>query len=257
MKHSFILFAFLISAAIAKADCSSSGIGVWPRTSNLKVNPVIVIEFYGASQQIVAGLNNKHSIYLKSGEEKIRLMIIEVCKGQFRLTQVIVKPATELKAGKEYQLMIDNLPEYESIHKWNKETHKTEAPAWKVLKEADTEFPTWTTLPKFNSKYFSMFGCGPSLGIVFDVAAADASPVLVKTTVRNTKTGQYSTYYLEPADNKISVGHSMCSGAFDFDSDEPYEVSFALMDASGNPGCLASPPYRFTRPTEANDPNKR
>jgi len=257
MKHSFILFAFLILAAIAKADCSGSGIGVWPYTSNLKANPVIVIEFYGSSQQIVSGLNNKYSIYLKSGKEKISLLIIEVCKGQFRLIQVIVKPATELKAGKEYQLMIDNLPGYEGIHKWNKETHKTETPAWKVLKEADTEFPVWTKLPKFNSKYYAMFGCGPSFGIVFDLAAADASPVLIKTTVRNTKTGKYSTYYLEPADNKISVGHNMCSGAFDFDSNDPYEVSFALMDASGNPGCFASQPLRFTRPDEANDPNNQ
>jgi len=255
MKQSFILFAFLFCAAIAKADCVMSGIGFWPNTSTLKTNPVIVISFYAMSQEIVAGLNSKHLIYLKSGEERIKLLIVEVCKGQFHLTQVIVKPATELTAGREYQLIIDSLPKYERMQKWNKETLKPEAPKWKVVSEADMEFPAWTALPKFNSKYYSMFGCGPSLGIVFDLIAADASYILVKTTVRNTKTGKYGTYYLEPADNKISIGHGMCAGAFNFDSDDPYEVSFSLMDASGNPGCMASQPVRFTRPTAADQRN--
>jgi hypothetical protein len=251
MKYLLILFSFFICSVTAKADCTSAGISCWPNTSTLKANPVIVLTFYAASEQIVAGLNRKHRIYFRSGEEKISLLIVEVCKGQFRLTQVILKPSQRLKAGKEYQLFIDGLPQYERLDKWNKETRKSESPSWKVLKEADIEFPLWTAMPKFNSKYFSMFGCGPSLGVVFDIGASDASAILVKTTVRNTKTGKYSTYYLDPSENKINVGHGMCAGAFDFDSDDKYEVSFALMDASGNPGCMASSPIRFTRPTQA------
>ncbi|MEP7254294.1 MAG: hypothetical protein ABI666_00890 [Ferruginibacter sp.] len=253
MQRFLLLFAFLFFAAIVKADCTGNGISCWPNTSTIKANPVFVITFYAYSHGIVAGLNTKNAIYLRSGEEKVRLKVVEVCIGQFRLTQVILKPGSELIPGREYELVIDSLPAYERIQKWNKKTFKSEPPKWKVLNEIDTEFPTWTELPKFKSKSIAYFGCGPSLAVNFGFTAADGSDLLVKTIVKNRKTGKFITYYLESPDNNIAVGHSMCSGAFDFDSDDEYEVSFALMDASGNPGCLTTAAIYFTGPTAENE----
>jgi hypothetical protein len=251
MQRLIILLAFLFFSVIAKASCSPSGIYSWPTTSTVKSNPVFVLTFYAFSQGIVAGLNKQYAVYLRSGEQKVPLLISETCRGQFRLTQVILKPARQLTPGMEYELVIDSLPKYEHILKWNKELLKSEYPSWKVLKEADTDLPAWTTLPKYQSKSIAYFGCGPSLSVVFGFGAEDGSDILIKTTVQNTRTGKYTTYYLEPTDKtRIGVGHGMCSGAFDFETDDEYEVSFALMDASGNPGCVASAPIRFTRPDE-------
>lgn len=251
MQRLIILLIFLFTGIMAKADCTANGIYCWPNTSAVKSNPVFVLTFYAYSQTIVPGLNKQYSIYLKSGEQKVPLLISEVYQGQFRLTQVILKPARQLTPGKEYQLVIDSLPNHDGISKWNKELRKAELPKWKVLKEADTDLPAWTTLPVYQSKSIIYFGCGPSLSVLFGFGATDESDILIKTTVRNTLTGKYTTYYLESTDKtNISVGHDMCSGAFDFETDDKYEVSFELMDASGNPGCIASTPILFTRPTK-------
>ncbi len=253
MQRFLLLFVFLFCAAIVKADCSGNGISCWPNTSTIKANPVFVITFYAVSQGIVEGLNTKNAVYLTLGKQIVRLKIIEVCIGQFYLTQVIVKPVTELLPGREYELVIDNLPAYERILKWDKQTFRSGPPKWKVLSEIDTEFPRWVKLPEFKSKSIVYFGCGPSLAVNFGFAAADGSDLLVKTIVKNRKTGKFTTYYLESPDNNIAVGHSMCSGAFVFDTDDEYEVSFALMDASGNPGCVSTAPIYFTRPTTVNE----
>ena len=251
MQRLLVLLAFLSCSILVKADCSANGIYSWPNTTAVKSNPVFVLTFYLFSQQIVPGLNKQHAVYLQSATQKVPLLITEICKGQFNLTQVILRPARQLTAGMEYLLVIDSLPKYEGISKWNKEIRKAEAPKWKVLKEADTGFPQWTSMPKYESKSYTRFGCGPSLSVVFGFAATDESDILIKTTVRNIKTGEYSTYYVESTDKtRIGVGHGMCAGAFDLKANDEYEVNFSLMDASGNPGCMASDPIRFTGPAE-------
>ncbi len=254
MRRLIILFLFLSASILAKASCAGSGIYCWPNTTAVKSNSIFVLTFYLRSQQIVPGLNKKYAIYLRSGEQKIPLLISEVCIGQFRLTQVILKPERQLTAGKEYELIIDSLSKYDRMSKWDKGLHTYGSPKWKVLKEADTGLPAWTAMPKYESKSIAHFGCGPSLDVRFSFDAADGSDILIKTTVRNTKTGKYTTYYLERTDKTIiSVGHGMCSGAFDFKTDDTYEVSFELMDSSGNPGCIPAAPIRFTRPVAKDD----
>jgi len=248
MQRLIILLAFLFVSILAKADCASNGIYCWPNRTAVKSNPVFVLTFYLNSQKIIAGLNKEYAIYLRSGEEKVPVLISEICKGQYRLTQVILRPAKQLTPGKEYELVIDSLPQYDRISKWNKDSGRSESPRWKVLKEADTDLPAWTALPTYFSKSMGYLGCGPVSSVVFGYGAEDGSDILIKTTLQNTRTGNYTTYYLEPDKTGITVGHGMCSGAFNFETDDKYEVRFELMDASGNPGCVPSVPIRFTRP---------
>ncbi len=73
--------------------------------------------------------------------------------------------------------------------------------------------------------------------------------MLIKTTVKNLKTGKETTYYIQPEEGKINVGHDMCSGAFDFDDSENYEVGFSFMDASGNLTEWTGDRIKFTKPT--------
>ena len=69
MQRFLLLFTFLFCVAVVKADCSGNGISCWPNTSTIKANPVFMITFYAYSQGIVAGLNTKNAIYLRSGEQ--------------------------------------------------------------------------------------------------------------------------------------------------------------------------------------------
>jgi len=249
MQKLLLLITFLCSSIIAKPMCSMSGISTWPATGTVKANPIFILTFYELSRQIVPGLNKQYAVYLRSGNQRVPLIITETCTGQFRLTQVILKPAKKLTPGREYELVIDSLPKYESALKWNSRLNKPEPTKWKVLKEEDNALPDWTVLPKYQSKSIMYFGCGPSVSVVFNYAANETG-LLVKTTVQNIRTGKYTTYYLESSDAKtISVGHGMCSGAFDFVDGDEYEASFVLMDGSGNVGCTPSTPIRFTGPT--------
>ncbi len=253
MQKLTLIIAFLLSGMMAGAACGPGSISAWPNSSVVKSNPIFMLSFYAVSQKVVAGLNKQYAVYLRSGRQRVTLQVSEVCVAQFRLTQVILKPVQQLTAGKEYELVIDSMPGYNRIYKWNTDSLKTGLAKWKVLKDADTGLPEWISMPKYESKSIVHYGCGPSVSVLFGFTAADKSDILIKTTVQNTRTGKLFTYYLEPTDKtKINVGHSMCSGAFKFDTDDTYEASFALLDASGNTGCLASAPVRFTRPVSPN-----
>lgn len=248
--HKIVAIVLLsFSITIAKADCESSGISCWPNQTTIKKNSIFILTFYGLSQNIVSQIGKKHSVFLKSGKQKIPLIITEIHKGQFELTQVLLKPSSELIGGLEYEIFIDSLSQYEGIEKWNTETKKRETAKWIVTNNKDTENPIWIELPKFNSKTMVVYGCGPAKWVNFNFRFSDSSDVLIKTIVKSLKTHTETTYYLEKEGNKIKIGHGMCSGAFHFDEGNNYEVTFSLMDQSGNFSTQNSKPIRFSKPS--------
>ncbi|HLD52440.1 MAG TPA: hypothetical protein VJA82_03990 [Sediminibacterium sp.] len=252
MNRIFLIFFGLIFSITLHAECTMSGISIFPQSGSISKNQNFVIEGYSMSQQTVLGLNKKHSIYLKSGNKKIKLIVTELCIGQYNLTQVIVKPDELLEMGKEYTIIIDSLPKFERLHQINTLTKKYEPFKYTVKTDVDTQSPKVNGNPFELKKTFAQYGCGPSMYIVFSNPAKDQSPLLVKTSVKNLLTGHTATYYLLPNDEQIKVGHDMCSGAFDFDESELYEVSFSFMDSSGNITKWDGPGIRFSKPTIAN-----
>jgi len=234
---------------IASAECTSSAIWCWPTRTIIKKNSIFILTFYGLSQNIVSQIGKKHSVYLRSGKQKFPLLIKEIHKGEFELTQVLLKPSNELTGGLEYEIFIDSLPQYEGIEKWNSETKKRETAKWIVSNSRDTEKPIWTELPTFNSKTMVEYGCGPAKWVNFSFRFSDSSDILIKATVKSLKTLTETTYYLEKEDNKIKIGHGMCSGAFHFGQGNKYEVTFSLMDQSGNFSANNSKPIIFTQPS--------
>lgn len=250
MKHLLTLIIGLFSAVSVYAECASSGLWVFPNTQTINQNSIFVINGYAESQNIILALNKKHNIYLKSAQKKVRLLIVEICVGQFALTQAVLKPETELEPGLEYTMYIDNLPEYESLTRYNKTTHKYEVVTYNVVAEKDNEKPQLTSKPKELRKTLVEYGCGPSIHVVFSNPAKDKSDIIIRTTVKNLKTGKEATYYIDPDGNKINVGHDMCSGAFDFDESYNYEVEFSFMDAFGNFATWSGERIKFTKPTK-------
>ena len=120
MKNILIIIIALFCTANAYADCSDSGLWVFPSGQTIKQNPIFVLDGYDRSQEVVLGINKRHYLYLKSGTKKIKLLVLEICVGDFYLTQAILKPETELEVGLEYTMSIESIggsPEYESISK--------------------------------------------------------------------------------------------------------------------------------------------
>lgn len=248
--HKVIVIVLLsFSITIANAECTSNAIWCWPTRTTVKKNSIFILTFYGLSQTTVLQIGKKHSVYLKSGKQKLPLLIKEIRKGELALTQVLLKPSYELTAGLEYEICIDSLPQYESIEKWNTETKKRETAKWIVTNSKDTLSPVWTELPKFDSQTIDEFGCGPAKWVNFSFRFSDSSDILIKATVKSLKDLSETTYYLEKEDNKIKIGHGMCSGAFHFDKGDKYQVTFSLMDQSGNFSTHNSKPIIFSQPS--------
>ena len=232
--------------------CASSGLYAFPSLNTLNQNPVIILEGYGTSQSVIKKLNAKHSIYLQCGFKKIKLIVQETNEGEFKLTQAILKPAEQLQIGLVYVLHIDGLPEYESLSKWNNETQAHEQIAWKIVKRKDNVKSEWVNKPREIGKTLKHYGCGPERHVNFSYSVSDSSGCFIKAIVTNIKTRKTTSYFLNDWDNQnntIEIGHGMCSGAFRLDGDT-FEVSFILMDESGNITEWTGDKIKFTQPTK-------
>jgi hypothetical protein len=252
MKKGLFFILVFFTTLSTYADCASSGLFAFPSSSTVSKNSIFILSGYAHSQAIILGLNEQHNIYLKSNFKKVKLIVTEVCVGQYALTQAVLKPETELEAGCEYTMEIDNLPETRSFQKYNSATGNYESVTYRVTTERDTVTPYLQSQPKLVDKTYVSYGCGPAVYAIFDNPAKDNSPILAKTTVKSLKSGKETTYYIEPDGNTLKVGHGMCSGAFTFDAGEAYEIEFSFMDASGNTLNWIGERIKFTCPTPQN-----
>jgi hypothetical protein len=250
MKYFWIFTLLtLITTTDIHADCSSSGIRVFPRTEIISTNPIFIVEGYAFSQSVINQLNQRNSIYLTSGNDRVSLKVIKTIRGQFSLTQALLKPTTELISGRHYKLNIDSLDEYEQ------EDFLRDNIGWTVSNEADNTKPIWQVAPSYKSKGMIFYGCGPAVLVNFCACISDNTPVVVYTKVKNIKTNSIADYYINPDSSYLELGHGMCSGAFDFEDGQEYEVTFLLMDASGNTSETETHPIKFISPTEKDQIN--
>ncbi len=239
-----------------KADCSSNGISVFPTKSTITRNSIFVINGCGMSQELIKGLGKKYKVYLSNGDEKIYLELQNLYVGQYSISQAVLKPAKNLTLGTEYVLVIDDLPKYEHFKKYNPEKQEYEPYSFKVSANADDIKPRFTGDIKELKKTLIYYGCGPSEHVVFNCPVSEASEYLIKATVKNLKTGAITSYLIESVNNKVKIGHGMCSGAFTFSKSDEYEVTFGVIDASGNYTAASRKPIKFSKPTRDNSKNK-
>ena len=108
---------------------------------------------------------------------------------------------------------IDGLPRYENFNMYNRTTRKNEPVTYKVISEKDFEKPQLLSRPKELKKTLLHYDLGPSIHVVFSSLVKDNSDIIVKTIVKNTKTGKETTYYLVPDGDKIKVGHNTDSNS--------------------------------------------
>ena len=250
MKKIIQILILLLTTVDGFSKCASSGLYFWPTKQTISENSIFVIDGYATSQKIISGLGTTYKVYLKSDKQKIKLNVQELLVGQFSLTQAILKPESTLSVGQEYELVIENLGDLESqVSKYNSETRQNEKIKWTVNNLNDSIPPTWTSIPKFKNSSYDMYGCGPAVFANFTFSATENSEFLIKTTLKNATTGLETTYYLQPDEKQVVVGHGMCSGAFDFLGGDKFEVEFSLVDASGNLTKWTGDRIEFKRPS--------
>jgi hypothetical protein len=250
MKNIILIFLSFLLSNNANADCSGYGISIFPSNKSIKQNSIFMLEAYAHSREIINGLNSKYPIYLQSGDKIVKLIVGEKYDSQFQLKQVFLKPESTLESGLEYQLKIDNLPEYNELRRYNKETGEYEDIIYNIEDSKDIENPKLNSKPKKIDESYALFGCGPAMSVIFDLPISDQSEILIKTTFRSLKTKKETTYYIEPENDQIKVGHGMCSGAFTFSDGDNYEVEFSFMDASGNITSWTGDRIKFEKPSD-------
>ncbi|WP_430406956.1 hypothetical protein [Fluviicola sp.] len=249
MKFSMIaLLTFLSIGFNGLADCAGTGLNLLPSQKEIKKTSLFLLEGYAESQHVITDLNTKYPIYLKSGNERIPLEVIETHVGQFYLTQVLLKPKEPLTPGKEYQVVIENLPDYENFGNYNSKTNKYDPITYLIKETSDEGAPQWIEAPKEKDKSLVHYGCGPSIMVNFTFTVKDASDIWVLTTVKSKETGTTISYILSMSESRVSIGHGMCAGAFTFNEGTDYEVQFSLMDSLGNKSEKASEWITFTKP---------
>lgn len=253
MKLLLTLIVLVCSAVSSVASCTAEGLYVYPSGSTIKQNSMFIVRGYAKSQSVVLGLNKKHNIYLRSGRTIVRLVVTEICVGQYKMTQAILKPERELDDGREYTVIIDSLPRHEELERISNTSENSLAPSYRVVAGKDDARPEVTAKPVIMKKRHTQYGCGPAIYVEFSNPAKDDSEIWVKTTVRSLKSGKEATYYLVPEDEKIYVGLSMCSGAFAFRDDGSYEVELSFMDSCGNLTAWTGERMVFTKPEVGSD----
>ncbi len=245
-----LLLTFIVLSKHSWCDCTNFGLEAYPSKCNITSNSIFMIEGYGFGQEIIHSLNHKYPVYLLSSKSKVRLLVQEICVSRYDLTQAILKPETPLLFGEDYTLKIDSVSIYEGIYRYNSQTQNYEVVKYKVDLIKDTIAPLLLKKPKILKKTLTYYGCGPSTYVIFDFPVVDSSEVFVKTTLKSIQSGREHTYYIRMYSNKLYVGHDMCSGEFDFDEGESYEIEFSLMDASGNFSNWTGKRIKFTKPTK-------
>lgn len=228
------LCIFLFIGFRSSADCGGHRLFALPANGKIKPTTVFIVEGYSLSQAVIKGLNTQFPVYLQSEDEKVPLLIVETHIGQYSVTQALLKPEKSLLPGKNYRLIIDNLPEGEVFGSYNTDTRQYDPVSYQVKDENDTENPQWITKPQEKDKSVEYFGCGYSTHVNFSFKAIDQSDVMIKTTVKSLETGKETVYILVTGVDILAVGHGKCAGAFNFDDGMNYQAKFMLMDASGN-----------------------
>jgi hypothetical protein len=241
-KFSLFLMLLTLSTNLI-AKCGPGGLSFFPWGEEIYQNSIFMLEG-DHYDSIVVGLNKKYPIYLRSGKQKIKLVIFETQIGEYGLSQVLLKPVNSLEPNKEYELIIENFPIRDSLGKSKTQVCRK----WKVKMGKDEEPPKFKEYPKELSKTYVHMGCGPGVYANFSCKVSETSEYLVKTVVKDMKTGSIRTYYLRPSVDSVGVGHGMCQGAFVLKSEEDYEVAFSLIDASGNENLTGQKIVRFKGP---------
>src|SRR5688572_22813187 len=106
----FLLFIISILISVsAYSDCIiQRGFSFWPSNKIIKKNPIFIMNGNKEDVNILYGLNEKYPIYLQSGNQKIKLEVLDILVSDGDKVQAFLKPEKFLTGGLNYTLIIEN-----------------------------------------------------------------------------------------------------------------------------------------------------
>jgi hypothetical protein len=209
---------------------------------------VFVVEGYMKDQILVESVTSCE-LMLVSASERICLIPDRTYIGEFRVSQVILRPERPLTFGATYGLSIsENSPrasEWESSRYFN---DPSDSLKWTADLAKDELAPEWLDDPEVVNVKVVEYGCGPAIGADIRVRAKDESPVMALATVVGREAESSRSYLLHVDEDVIFLGHGMCSGGFDLAPGAEYRATVTIIDVAGN--IAESPPkeVEFTIP---------
>ncbi len=235
MKRIILIIILIVKLNIALADCSSSGMTFFPINRKISLNPTFIVQGYDISQQTILSFE-KRNVYLESlTGEKINLKLIEILKGQMNLTQAIFKVESQLKPNTKYFMKYSNETNFEISERkrWNQESKKSEEIFWETTEVSKLEILDSNLNIEFYKTEVIHYGCGPSANAIFKINNSNKLEIWYKTELIEISTNMKTLFYVISNENKLNIGHGMCSGGFTFKDKGKYKVRFIPMNADG------------------------
>ena len=235
MKKIILLLLLIFGIKTTFADCAVSGIYFFPKTKEIGLNSKFIIEGYSYSQKTINSFKNR-KVYLESESgELIELNLEEFYTGQMELTQAIFFPTSELKPNTKYFLKYSDQTENEGneMKQYNRQKEVREKVYWKTTDKKEVGTLNSNLNVKFEKTEVTHYGCGPSANAIFDVKNKSESETWYKTEVVDLSTSNKKVFYIREWNDKLNVGHGMCSGAFTYENNGKYKVRFTPMNTDG------------------------
>ncbi len=233
----FLLFLIFLPAFCSSADCNSHYIFSFPKSGGeISSDGIILLDFYAGSERVADSIAKGAPTYLVSGDQRIQLILEEQLKGEYNITQVVLRPETSLTVGNTYTLHIDGLDSYNHDIIYGIEGNRAYRKSkfyWTAKASSNVETPEWAQLPAASGTSSMLYGCGPKLQSNFTFISQDSTATFIRVELFH-EDGKSTTYIVLTENNKFSLGRGMCRGPFNFKEGESYEARFKLMNSNGN-----------------------
>ena len=235
MKKVLLFLIFTFGVNFSYADCAMSGMAFFPKKRNISLNSLFIIQGYSMSEETVESFREREIFLISESGELVLLTLQEILKGQMSLTQAIFKPVSELKPNTKYFLHYSNETNREvlEMQQWNPESKQREKVYWQTSEVKSTDLISPSLKIDYEKSEVIHYGCGPSSNAIFKVSNRDNLEIWYKAEVIELSTNKKTTFYLTEWENKINVGHGMCSGAFVFKDQGKYKVRFTPTNMDG------------------------
>ncbi len=210
----------------AQAKCAfSDKVDVWPEAKHtITPNQLILLQAHGS---FIASAQDKdvNAQYIfkvtptKGKTYTIKARFIGNFKGIHKHA-VVIQPEKALPVGATVTLTNSKL------------TKGIPGTSWTVQKSQQAEDPMFTDLNMTSSDHKAL-GCGPSTHMTYNFKGNFAEDTLALARVSDGENAQNYPVVIEHKSESLTLGRSMCEGAFTFEPKADYFLFFSTWDKEG------------------------
>lgn len=233
MKKLLFLLTFLLGFQSTFADCSAFGMQFYPVQEKINRNAMFIIQGYAMNIKTIKTFKNR-KVYLKSESgELVELKLQEILYSQMNLAQAIFIPSKTLEPNTKYFLEYENQTAQETRDIQFRFYGDKKPLYWITSTEEYGKTFSTPVSATYKDSHVEYYGCGPEAHATFDLKNDPSKKTWYRTELLDVSTNITSVYYIQSYNNKISVGHGMCSGAFSFSGKGMYKVRFTPVNSDG------------------------